>query len=130
MTPLISGIFGKYAGSAFATACTGGLHMEMAPQGTSLPYAVYSIVAARPDYTMSEVHEVVSVQFDIYAASNATRSDLYDKLTALYDDSKPTATGYTTLIMTRTNQQLLREGDQNQIFRAIVEYQAEAYKAG
>lgn len=130
MTPLIAGIFSKYSGSSFATSNTGGLHLEIAPQGTSMPYTTFTIVAARPDYTLSEVHEIVTIQFDIYAAVNTTRADLHDKLTALYDDSRPTATGYTTIIMARTSQQLLREGDQNQIYRAIVEYQAECYKAG
>jgi len=130
MTPLIAGIYSKYSGSTFATANTGGLHLELAPQGTSMPFTTFTIVAARPEYTFDHVHEVVTVQFDIYTNLNTTRTDLYDKLTSLYDDARPTATGYTSLIMARIGQQFLREGDQNQIFRAIVEYQATIYKAG
>jgi hypothetical protein len=129
MNPVLAGIYSKFAGSTFATACTGGLHFEVAPQGTAEPYAVYSLVAGRPEYMFTDVSEIVLVQFDLFALVSTTRADLYDKLTTLYDDSTPTATGYTSLIMERTGQQFLREGDQNQIYRAIVEYQVTINKA-
>lgn len=130
MTPLLTGIYSIYNGSAALKAVlTGGLHLEVAPQGTSQPYATYFIVAGRPDYWFTKVDEYISVQFDIYASSDSARTAVYDALTLLYDDSRPSATGYTSIIMARTGQQLLREGDQNQIYRAIVEYQAIIEKA-
>ena len=89
MTGIQVGIFALYnVGGDLKTALTGGLHLEQAPQGTSEPYGVYRIITDRPDYFFTEMHEIITVQFDIYALSDATRTDIYTKLTALYDDSK------------------------------------------
>ena len=130
MIPLLAGIYSRYDTSgAFKTALTGGMFLELAPQGTATPYGTYQIIIGRPDYYFDRVHEIVTVQFDLYAGLNTTRLDLYNKLTTLYDDARPTATGYTSIIMERKNQIFVREGDQNQIFRAMVEYQATIEKA-
>ena len=130
MQALLTGIYGRYKTStALKTALTGGLKLEFASPIPSLPYAVYSIVTGRPDYYFSEVFEIVTVQFDIYAATNATRQDIYDKLTALYDDCRPAVTGYSSVIMERTFQQSLRDGDQNELYRYIVEYQVTIEKS-
>lgn len=129
MNALITGIFSLYnAGGDLKTNLTGGLFYELAPAGTSLPYATFFIVTGRPEDYFTEQHEIVTVQFDIFAATNASRKSLYGYMTALYDDSAPTATGYTTIIMERTFQQPLRDGDQNEIFRYIVQYRAEIQK--
>ena len=123
MQALLTGIWGRYnAGNTFKTACTGGLHLESAPQGTSLPYATYQLITGRPEYYFSGLHEVTAIQFDVYAQSNAVRQDLYTKLTALFDECRPTVTGYSSIVMERVNQQSVREGDQNDIYRYIVEY--------
>lgn len=123
MQALLTGIWGRYnAGNDFKTACTGGLHLESAPQGTFLPYATYQLITGRPEYYFSGLHEIAAIQFDIYAQSNAVRQDLYTKLTTLYDECRPTVSGYSSIIMERVNQQSVREGDQNDIYRYIVEY--------
>lgn len=123
MDALLTGIFSRYnAANTFKTACTGGLHLETAPQGTSMPYATYQIVTGRPEYYFDGNFEVAHIQFDLYAATNAVRQDLYTKLTARFDDCAPTVTGYDSLIMERVFQQPLREGDEGEIFRYIVEY--------
>ena len=130
MQALLTGIYGRYnTTNTFKTALTGGMYLEMAPQGTNLPYATYSLITGRPDYYFSEMFEIAGIQFDIYAQTNAVRQDLYTKLTALYDDCKPTVTGYTSVIMERTFQHLLRDGTQNEIFRYIVEYSARIEKS-
>jgi len=124
MQALLTGIYSRYnTVNDFNTACTGGLHLEEAPQGTSIPYATFSLITARPDYYFSGLHEIATIQFDIYAASNVSRQDLYTKLTALFDNCRPTVAGYTSLIMKRTNQQSIREGEQSDIYRYIVEYE-------
>ena len=124
MQTLLTGIYTVYnTANTFKTACTGGLHLEEAPQYTTMPYATYTLITGRPEYFFSGNHEVATIQFDIYAASNVTRQDLYTKLTALFDGCRPTVAGYTTLIMTRTNQHSGREGEQNDIYRYVVEYE-------
>ena len=125
MNVLATGIFSLYnAGSDLKTNLTGGLHYELPKQDTVEPYGVFNLIVGRPDYLFTEEQEIVTVQFDIYATTDAIRATLYGNLTSLYDDSRPTATGYTSIIMERRLEQFLREGDQNQIFRAIVEYEA------
>lgn len=130
MTSLFAGIYALYnVGGDLKTALTGGLHFEEAPQETDRPYAIYQMLPGRPEYDFDCVFEHVGIQFDIYADSNSTIKDLYTKLTALYDDSRPVATGYSSIIMERKNQIKTRDGDQDQIFRWIVEYEALISKA-
>jgi hypothetical protein len=121
---ILTGIFSQYSSDATLKATLpGGLHFEMAPQGTAMTYATFSLITARPDYMLAgEYFEVVLIQFDIYAATNALRQAAYDALTAVFDDARPAATGYSPLIMERANQQMVRDGEHNEIFRAIVEY--------
>jgi len=125
MENILTGIYSRYSGNAtLKNALTGGLHRELAPQATALPYCVYSVPASAPEYWLGgRRFELVSIMFDIYADTNAKRKAAYDALLALYDDSRPTATGYTTTIMARTVVQFLRDGSQNEIFRAIVRYE-------
>ena len=130
MQPFQVGIYSIFnAGGDLKTALTGGLHEGLAPQGTDLPYGTYNILPSRPEYSMGgEVIEIVNVQFDLYSESNAERATLYSYLIALYDEVRPTITGYRSIIMERQYQQLLRAGDQNEQFRAIIEYQIKAEK--
>jgi hypothetical protein len=125
MQSILTGIWGRYnANAALKAALPGGLHLELAPQGTAMTYGVYTMVSSRPEYMLSGLrYEVCIIQFDIYAATNALRQTAYDKLLCLYDDARPTTTGYTAVIMERMGQQMVRDGEQNEIFRAIVEYQ-------
>ena len=125
MRTILTGIYSSYSNdTALKAALTGGLYLEQAPQETAMPYATFFTVAGRPDYWMGELmYEMLTVQFDIYADMDAERQTAYAALTALYDDLRPTVTGYTAVIMERNFQQMLRDGDQDQYFRAIVTYE-------
>jgi len=125
MQNILTGIYSRYSGSAtLKAAIPGGLHLDMAPQSAVMPYCVYSVPAGAPEYWFGgRRFEMASLMFDIYAATNADRMTAYGALTTLYDDSRPTATGYTTVIMERSVQQFLKDGAQNEIFRAIVRYE-------
>lgn len=125
MQNILTGIYSRYSGSAaLKAALSGGLHFEIAPQAAVMPYCVYSAPAGAPEYWFGgKRFEVASLMFDIYAATNATRMAAYGALTTLYDDARPTATGYTSVIMERTVEQFLLGGEQNEIFRAIVRYE-------
>jgi len=106
------------------------LHIELAPIGTSLSYATYFVVSGRPDYYLGgRRYEIVTIQFDIYSDTNAKRLAAYNALIALYDDSRPTATGYTSILMERALEQLVRDGEQNELFRAIVTYDCRYLKS-
>lgn len=124
MDAILTGIYTLYGADAtLKAALTGGLYLETAPQSADLPYATMAMISGRPDYYMGgRMFEVVTVQFDLYAATNAGRMAAYNALTGLYDDARPSATGYTSILMERVLQQMVRDGDQNQIFRAVVTY--------
>ncbi len=124
MQAILTAIWGRYnANATLKAAITGGLHLELAPQGTALPYGTYFVVSGRPEYWLGNVRfEVVNIQFDLYADTNAKRLTAYAALIALYDDARPTVTGYTSVIMERTLQQFVRDGSQNEVFRAVVSY--------
>ena len=126
MQNILTGIYSAYnANAALKAALTGGLHRDdLAPQGAALTYATYQLITGRPDYMLAgEYSEEPWFQFDIYAATSALRDTAYDKLLVVYDDARIAASGYTPIIMERINYRFLRDGDQNKIFRAIVEYQ-------
>ena len=131
MQNILTGIYARYSGdSALKAAIPGGLHFEMAPQATVMPYCVYSVTAGAPEYWLGgRRFELISLMFDIYALSNTTRLTAYEALRALYDDARPTATGYSTVIMERTVQELSRDGSQNEFFRAIVRYECRYSKS-
>ena len=131
MDKILTGIYSKYSGDAsLKAAIPGGLYIELAPQSTTLPYATYFLVSGYPDYYLgAEKFEVVTIQFDLHAETNAKRMTAYNALVALYDDARPTATGYTTVIMERTNQQMVRDGAQNELYRAVVTYECRYLKS-
>jgi hypothetical protein len=124
MQNILTGIYSAYnANTALKAALPGKLHFEMAPQGTAMTYATFNIINGRPEYMLAkERYEIVLIQFDIYAATNALRQTAHDALLVVYDDARTTATGYTPIILERINEQMIRDGEQNEIFRAIVEY--------
>ncbi len=131
MDKILTGIYSRYNGNAaLKAAIPGGLHIELAPIGTSLSYATYFVVSGRPDYYLGgRRYEIVTIQFDIYSDTNAKRLTAYNALIALYDDSRPTATGYTSILMERALEQLVRDGEQNELFRAIVTYDCRYLKS-
>lgn len=129
MKAILDGIYSTYSSStALKAALPGGMYREVAPQGASMTYATYNAFAI-PEYWMAgKMYELVSIQFDIYAATSALRDAAYAALTTLYDDSKPTATGYTTIILERGYQQPLRDGENNENFRYMIKYNGRYFK--
>lgn len=124
MQSILTGIYSLYSGNtALKAALPGKLHFEMAPQGTVMTYGTYNLITGRPEYSLAgQADEIARIQFDVYAATNALRLAAYNALITLYDDARTVATGYTPVIMERVGQQFLRDGENNEIFRAIIEY--------
>lgn len=98
MRPLLTAIYGRFSATpatALYTALSGKLYQDEAPQGTAIPYAVCVIPYGVPQYTFRDTYERATVQFDIYAATNADATDIYGHLTTLYDFCQLSVTGYT-----------------------------------
>ena len=122
MDAILTGIYTLYnTNTALKAALTGGLFLELAPQSVSYPYAVYYGWSV-PEYCFQGSIENPTINFSIYALTNATRKDCFQKLKSVFDNAIPSATGYTGLILQREYQTFLRDGDQNQTFRADVNY--------
>jgi len=130
MQNILTSTYALYSGNAaLKAALPGGLFLELAPQGTAMSFGVFTLISGYPEYWLGgRRYEMCRIQFDIYASTNALRQTAYDKLIAVYDDAAPSVTGYTSIIMERIAQQMLRDGDQNQICRAIVEYECRFLK--
>ena len=159
MISILTGIYSRYNSSAaLKAALPGKLHFQLAPQSTAMTYATYNVISNRPEYMFDGTqYEIFSIQFDIYAVSNALRLAAYEALSDLYDDSKPIAIGetyiltteavgtrvteagdirvteiwydYSAIIMERTLEQFVRDGEQDELRRAVVSYDARYLKA-
>lgn len=128
MDAILTSIYALYnADTDLKAALVGGLHLELAPQSVSYPYTVFS-GSSVPDYYFQGSIENPTIDFSIYALTNATRTDCFEKLTAVFDDVVPSATGYTGLILQREFVNFLRDGDQYQIFRADITYRGRYQK--
>jgi hypothetical protein len=124
MDKILTGIYNLYnTNAALKAALPGKLHLEVARQSTVMTFATYNVISGRPEYLLKgTMYEIVSIQFDIYAATNALRITAYNALIALYDDARPLATGYASVLMERTLEQMVRDGEQDEIRRAVVSY--------
>lgn len=125
MDALLTGIYARYnAANSFKTACTGGLHLNRSPQGTSMPYAIYRMLPSYQEPYLQGHFVIARVEFHIYAATNAVVQDLATKLMARFDDCRPTIAGYDSLIMENVLFYLDDTlGDEGGIYRYIVEYE-------
>lgn len=128
MDAILTSIYSLYnANAALKAALTGGLHLDLAPASVSYPYAVYYGWSV-PDYFFQGYIEMPVINFSVYALTNATRKDCFQKLKLVFDDARPTAAGYAGIILVREYQAFLRDGDQNQIFRADINYRGRYLK--
>ena len=105
MIALKTAIFGKMAGTPFATAIGSRLYDTRAPQNPTLPYAVYFIVSNVPDRTFSEDMADILVQFSIFSGASAQTEilDIGAKLIAVYDKAVLSASGSKQIFMELAN---------------------------
>jgi hypothetical protein len=128
MKALCDSIVSKFTGNASLKAATpGGLHFSEAPQSKPMPFVVYDIISAMPDYTFTENYEGATVQFAIYSntSDSAQVNDIFGKLIAVFDWCTLTLTGYTSIYMKRTFSHVEKNTDDPQIryWQYIVQYE-------
>jgi len=110
MKSLFTGIYSKSASephnalynALFSSATRTGLYLDTVPQGAAFPYCVYGLQSREIDRQMDDVHEDVSVYFNIYSQTSAV--DALDKLIlllALYDNADISVAGHADLYMIR-----------------------------
>lgn len=118
MKEIAQGIYGKFTAinggglhNALYTALDGKLFHTQALQPTTFPYAVFSFVSQATEYTFTDEFENLVVQFSLFSTKESSLEieDLRGKLTALYDWSLLTVTGYSHLYMRRISSRLMRD---------------------
>lgn len=105
MDALLTAIYSKLTGSALSSDVGGRIYLDEAPPGCEFPYIVFFIVSGVPDNAFNKSGESVTIQYSMFSASSgaAEITDMFNDLTALYDDAQLTVTGYSMIIMERQN---------------------------
>ena len=105
MDALLAAIYSKLTGSALSSDVGGRVYLDEAPAGCEFPYVVFFIVSGVPDNVFNKYGESVMIQFSLFSDSaGATEiTDMFNDLTALYDDVQLTVTGYNMIVMERQN---------------------------
>jgi hypothetical protein len=87
----------------FNTAIGGRLYLQNAPQGATLPYAVYFLISNPVDYNFTSVFDNPQIQFSLFseADENAEILDMHQKLKAHFDDCVLTVSGHDFIKMER-----------------------------
>ena len=97
MQPLIDAIMNKLIDSAIYNDVGGRCYYDTS-DSDDLPRLVYSIVSGVPDKTFSELYHDVLIQFDLFSALSAGKTEIttmYADLISLMDECALTITGYT-----------------------------------
>lgn len=111
MQALITAIDAKLLDSTVYNDVGGRVYYDTADTN-DLPYIVYSIVSAVPDRTFSERYTELIIQFDLFSALSAGKTQIttmYTDLISLLDECSLTITGYTLVWMRETGLQTFVE---------------------
>lgn len=137
MQALIDSITTKLLDSAVSNDCGGRVFYDTADSFTDPPYLVYSIVSGVPDKTFSELYHDVLIQFDLFSALSAGKTQIttmYADLISLLDECSLTITGYTLVWMRESGLQTfvedasaLQDGS-NILFRHAVDFECRISK--
>ena len=111
MQALIDAITAKLLDSAVYNDVGGRCYYDTADTNDT-PYIVYSIVSAVPDRTFSERYTELIIQFDLFSALSAGKTEIttmYTDLISLLDECSLTITGYTLVWMRESGLQTFVE---------------------
>ena len=105
MQPLIDAIMNKLIDSTIYNDVGGRCYYDTA-DSNDLPRLVYSIVSGVPDKTFSEIYHDILIQFDLFSALSAGKTEIttmYADLISLMDECSLSITGYTLVWMREQN---------------------------
>lgn len=105
MQELIDAIATKFLGSTIESDVGGRCYYDTA-DSQDTPYLVYSIVSGVPDNCFQRTGESVLVQFDLFSALSAGKTQIttmYSDLTSLLDDCTLTIAGKNCVQFQREN---------------------------
>jgi len=112
-------------GSDIYAALGGRLYLSEAPQTAAMPYCVYDLISAEPEYHFGFRHETATIQFAIYtddgSATNALTYGGY--LKTLYDNCSLTITGYTHIDFNREQSDRLIRNSETMTWQWSCDYE-------
>ena len=122
MKALIEGISTLYLTvNDFRTAVP-RFHLNNAPQSSSKPYAILSLITNVADYNFTSTFDESEIQIDIIASNvSSDILDYADKCMALFDDCTLTVAGYQFIKMERDWNSLI-EDPEEEIQRYTIQY--------
>ena len=87
MKALFTSIMSKLSGSALDTSVGSRIYFGDAPEGTTFPYVVFSVVSGYEEDTFRERVDETIIQFSLYSISKGVTEigTMYDNLRALFD---------------------------------------------
>lgn len=105
MKNLTKAIFSKASGTKFLSLIGGRLFEDFAEAKTQYPYVVYSVISAVKEKTFTEAYRNVLVDFSIYSSKKDSSEikDIYEQLSALYDECRLAPSAGIILRMYETN---------------------------
>ena len=130
MKELFKSIHKKYREdtTGLKTTLSGGLFLDHAPQGSTYPYGIYSMISSVTDEGFDFVIDEATIQFDFYSNNRSGTSccNIYNDAKKLYDWCTLSTTGSTQfshISMNREFSRFLSEGEGDDItWRYIAQY--------
>ena len=123
MKNLFAAINTKFsAANTFKTAISSQFYLNTAPQGTSKPYAVFTLINNVTDYNFTSTFDEALIQIDIIDDNQSSDIlDTADKCMALFDDCELTVSGYQFIKMERDFNYFIEDADE-EIQRYTIQY--------
>lgn len=83
-------------------AAVNGIHEGVAPQGTNMPYVVYSVAYAPLEYDWTNVMQLAGFDIFVYAENSVDAGNIDQLVFDTLQDAALSVTGQTTLFCRRT----------------------------
>jgi hypothetical protein len=122
LTPLYTGVYNTLGAGTALTALLGGtaIYKSQAPDGTPLPYVVYSLQAGGPENITKKTIENDLLFVRAYATNDAAARAIDDQVDILLRNKSITVTGYNNFCTFRTGDIDLPSMDTNGVITACV----------
>lgn len=128
---IYDGIYAHFLADSDLKTALGGdserrMYLTKAPQNATSPYCVFQWISGIIDQTFTSDGEITIFQFSIFNQTDKPRNttpidDVFKKLTAAYDDTTLTVSGYTSIAVTRGVANFLPTDDDFQMY--VVDYE-------
>lgn len=124
MTDIFKGIVSLWNADATLKAALPRFYNTIAPEQSTLPYCVFTLVASAPDYTFERSYEHPIFQFAVYddvKTGAATINTIHGLMCDCFDDGILTAGSYRYKMVRRSDRLSIDES--GEAYQFIIEYE-------